>query len=77
VLRYRARERPEALARIAEALGGGDAADAIARLIGELGLPRRLAEYRLSEADLAEAVRPLASEAYPAKDLLGILHAAM
>jgi maleylacetate reductase len=87
VMRYLAPRTARAQARIAGALGvdtGGmtaeeaaaRAADAVADLIARLDLPRQLAAYDLTESDLAEAVRPMASDEYPADDLLGILRAA-
>jgi hypothetical protein len=76
VIRLRAAERPSAMARIALALGGEPAA-AVEALIADLGLPRRLAPYGLGEADLAEAVRPLATDRYPADALIAVLRAAM
>jgi alcohol dehydrogenase class IV len=87
VMRYVARDTAAAQARIAEALGvdtrrlsveqaAGRAADAVAELIARLGQPTHLAEYRLSEADLAAAVAPVASPEHPAEDLLAIFHAA-
>ena len=42
-----------------------------------LGLPQHLAAYKLSDADLREAVRPVASAENPEADLLGILRAAL
>jgi alcohol dehydrogenase class IV len=76
VMRVRAREAPRAMARIAEALGAPDAADAVAALVAELDLPRHLGPFGLTDADLAEAVRPLAGEGRPAADLVAILRAA-
>lgn len=64
------------MARMAYALSAADAADAVERLVAELGLPNRLSAYGLSEDDLAEAVRPLATEARPAAELVAILRAA-
>ena len=76
VLRVLAPRFPEAAARIAEVLGGGDAASAVADLVAALGLPRRLSAWNLSDEDLAEAVRPVATPEHPAEELLGILRAA-
>lgn len=76
VLRYLAPRHPEPLARVAEALGGRDAADAVADLVARLRLPRHLAAWNLSEAQLREAVRPLASPEHPEEDLVRILVAA-
>ena len=47
------------------------------RLVSQLGLPNHLASYKLSDADLREAVRPVASAENPEADLLGILRAAL
>jgi alcohol dehydrogenase class IV len=87
VMRYLAQRQPLPLARAAAALGvdtaemparlaASRAADAVADLIHALGLPRHLAAYNLSEADLESAARPVASEEYPFDDLLAIYHAA-
>ncbi|HUX88043.1 MAG TPA: iron-containing alcohol dehydrogenase [Chloroflexota bacterium] len=87
VMRYLAPRTAPAQARIAEALGADVAgrsveaaapyaAAAVADLIAQLGLPRHLGAYKLTEEDLLEAVRPVASAEYPVADLLGILHAA-
>jgi hypothetical protein len=40
-------------------------------------LPRHLAAWNLSEAELAEAVRPVASAEHAESELLGILRAAL
>ncbi|MBV9328516.1 MAG: iron-containing alcohol dehydrogenase [Chloroflexi bacterium] len=87
VMRYLADRDPKPLARAATALGvdtaemptdlaARRAADAVADLIRALDLPRHLAEYGLSQADLEAAARPMASEAYPFEDLVGIYRAA-
>ena len=55
----------------------GPAADGVAHLISQLGLPNHLAAYELSEDDLREAVRPVASADRSENDLLGILRAAL
>lgn len=88
VMRYLCPRSRPAQARIAEALGVDTrempveqaalcAADAVSDLIGALGLPQHLAQYRLTEADLVAAAQPVASEAYPLDDLVGIYRAAM
>jgi alcohol dehydrogenase class IV len=77
VLRVLAPRAPGAAARIAAALGGPDAATAVGDLVAALGLPRHLSAWNLSEADLEEAVRPVASAEHPAGELLGILRAAL
>jgi maleylacetate reductase len=78
VMRYLAPRQPAAMACIADALGGGsDASSGVADLIAALGLPHHLGAYGLSEADLIEAARPVASEAYPFEDLVAIYRAAL
>jgi alcohol dehydrogenase len=87
VMRYLAPRTSEAQARIAAALGvetaglspaqaAGAAADAVEDLIVRLGLPRHLRDYGLSEADLVDAIAPIATESDPASELLEILHRA-
>jgi alcohol dehydrogenase class IV len=79
VLRYLAARRPEPMRRIAEALGAADAADAadaVAQLVAALGLPQHLSAWDLTDDDLLEAVRTVASDEYPESDLLDILRAA-
>jgi alcohol dehydrogenase len=87
VMRYLLPRTVAVQARIAAALGvdtrglseaeaAGHAADAVADLIARLGLPRHLAAYGLTEEDLVEAARPIATEACPLDDLVGILRAA-
>lgn len=77
VLRHLAPGAPAAMARIAAALGAADAAEGVARLVAELGLPRHLSAWKLSEADLAEAARPLVSAEHPEAALASILRAAL
>jgi alcohol dehydrogenase len=77
VMRYLAPRAPETMRRIAEALEAPTAAEGVSRLIAQLELPQHLAEYRLSEADLREAARPVASAENPEEDLVGILRAAL
>ena len=80
VMRYLAPRTSAAQERMAAALGAADgrcAADAVADLIVALGLPTHLSAYGLSDADLEEAARPVASEAYPLDDLVAIYHAAL
>jgi alcohol dehydrogenase class IV len=69
-------EAPKAEARIAEALGASDAADGVAELVAQLGLPRHLSEWNLSDADLVEAARAVATAEHPEADLVAILRAA-
>jgi maleylacetate reductase len=75
-VRYLAPRAPETMKRIAEALEAPTAAEGISRLIAELELPQHLATYRLSDADLREAARPVASDEHPEEDLVAILRAA-
>jgi maleylacetate reductase len=88
VMRYLAPRTVEAQARIAAALGVDTrempaaraavcAADAVADLVRQLGLPDRLAPYGLSEADIEAAARPVASDELPLDDLIGIYRAAL
>ena len=77
VLRYLAPRHPGVMARIAGALGAPHAADGVADLVARLDLPRHLSAWNLSEADLVEAARPLATPDHPEADLLAILHAAL
>jgi len=76
-MRYVAPRAPETMKRIADALDASDAADGVARLIFRLGLPNHLAAYKLSDADLREAVRPVANSENSEDALLGILRAAL
>ncbi len=76
VMRYLAPRKAEALSRISRALGADDAASAVQSLIAALGLPQHLAAYGLSDDDLHEAVKPLASKDAPAEALFGLLKAA-
>jgi alcohol dehydrogenase class IV len=86
VMRYRARTQAGRLALMAPAMGvarpgasevdlASAAADAVAALISELGLPHHLGAYRLTEDQLRAAAQPLAKQ-HSIEDLLGILHAA-
>ena len=88
VMRYLAPRTRPAQARIAQALGvdvrempveqaAACASDAVADLIRRLDLPHHLAAYGLSPADLEAAARPVASEAFPFEDLVGIYRAAL
>jgi len=77
VLRYLAPRAPQAMARIAAALGAESAADGVAGLVAELDLPRHLSTWNLSDADLREAARPVASPEHPEADLVAILRAAL
>jgi alcohol dehydrogenase class IV len=77
VLRRLAPRAPPAARRIAEALGASDAAAGVAELVAALGLPRHLAAYALSDADLAAAARDVATPDHPEAELLGILRDAL
>src|SRR6267378_2322600 len=77
VLRYLTPRAPETMKRIAEALDAPTAAEGVSRLVSQLGLPNHLAAYELSDADLHEAVRPMASAERSEDDLLDILRAAL
>jgi alcohol dehydrogenase len=88
VMRYLAPRTAAAQARIAAALGvdvsklpveqaASCASEAVAVLIQRLRLPRRLGAYGLSDDDLVAAARPVASDAYPLEDLVGIYRAAL
>ncbi|HZQ74103.1 MAG TPA: maleylacetate reductase [Burkholderiales bacterium] len=64
-LRYNADAAPEAMARIARALGAADAPQAIWEMEKKLGLPLRLADLGMKESDVERAAK-IASEApYP------------
>jgi maleylacetate reductase len=77
VLRVLAPRAPAAAARIAQALDGVDAATAVADLVAALGLPRHLAAFGLSDAELVEAARPVASAEHPREEPVRILRAAL
>jgi alcohol dehydrogenase len=88
VMRYLAPGTAPAQARIAEALGAdirgctveqaaARAADAVADLVAQLDLPAHLSAYGITESDLDEAVRPVASGSHPAPALMDIFLAAM
>jgi alcohol dehydrogenase class IV len=88
VMRYLGPRSAHVQARIAAALGvdvaempvelaAGCAADAVSELVEALGLPRHLAAYGLSEADLLEAAKPVASADYPLEDLVAIYRSAL
>jgi maleylacetate reductase len=88
VMRYLAPRTAPAQAGLAEALGievrempleraAACASDAVADLIGRLDLPTHLAAYGLCQADLEAAARPVASDAFPFEDLVGIYQAAL
>ncbi len=81
VMRFYVKRKPEALERIAAALGAdastpASAAAAVSALIAELGLPQHIASYGLTQEDLVEAVKPVAGPDASAEELLGIVKAA-
>lgn len=65
VMAYNAATAPEAMARIAEALGGTDAPAAVCDLIAEAGGPTALRDLGLAEEDLARAAELATAEPYP------------
>ena len=77
VLRYLAPRAPEVAARIAAALDADDASAGVAKLVEQLGLPRHLGDWKLTEAQLETAAREAATEQHPQAALLAILHAAL
>ncbi|MFL5272928.1 MAG: iron-containing alcohol dehydrogenase, partial [Anaeromyxobacteraceae bacterium] len=77
VLRRLAPHAPGPARRIAEALEASDAATGVAELVAALDLPRHLAAWGLSEADLVSAARDVATPEHPEEELLGILRAAL
>jgi alcohol dehydrogenase len=77
VVRYLAPRAAETMKRIAEAFEAPTAVEGISRLIAELELPQHLAAYRLSDAELREAARPVASAENSEDDLVAILRAAL
>jgi maleylacetate reductase len=80
VMRYQAGRLPDRLADLSGATGSGGgplaAADDVAALIAELGLPRHIAEYGIGEPELRTAAEELAGE-HTADDLLAIYRAAL
>src|SRR3954464_8077999 len=64
-LRYNHAAAPEAMARISRALGKTDAARGVYELEEQLGLPMRLADIGLKEADLERAARIAVQAPYP------------
>ncbi|MBV9119410.1 MAG: iron-containing alcohol dehydrogenase [Chloroflexi bacterium] len=85
VIRYRGQRQPDQAARLARAMGaanpaplghGNGPADAVFELIGSLGLPQRLRDFNLTDSQLQAAAQSLASDTYPAADILAIYRAA-
>ncbi len=77
VLRYLAPRSPRASERIAEALGASDAAAGVEDLLDRLDVPRHLAAWELSDAQLAAVARAAAGPEHSEADLLAVLHAAL
>ncbi len=64
-LRYNQSAAPEAMARISKALGKTDPARGLHELEEKLGLPMRLADIGMKEADLERAARIATEAPYP------------
>jgi maleylacetate reductase len=64
-IRYNSEAAPHAMARIAKAMGAADAALGLHDLEKKLGLPMRLADIGMKEADLERAARIAAEAPYP------------
>ncbi len=64
-VRYNQDAAPEAMARIRKAIGMGDAATSIYDLEAKLGIPMRLADIGMKEADIERAARIAAEAPYP------------
>lgn len=75
VLHYQAARQPERVAELSLATGGA-AADDVACLIAELGLPRHIAMYGIGEPELRVAAGELAGQ-HTADHLLAIYLAAL
>ena len=76
VMRYLAPSHPEQMKDLATATGGEDAAASVQSLIGELGLPKHIAEFGIGATELRQAASELAGK-YPEADLLKIYTAAL
>ncbi len=82
VLRYRIGRQADRLAQVAMAMGGppeaAQAPERAAALIRDLGMPSRIGDFGLGDADLEVAAAAVAkSLRYPADDLLAIYRAAL
>jgi alcohol dehydrogenase class IV len=64
-VRYNQDSAPEAMQRIERAIGAADAAGGIFDLEKKLGLPLRLADIGMKEADLERAARIATEAPYP------------
>ena len=79
VARFNLAAAPEARARLAEALGAHDPADALARMVQGFPIPQRLRDVGFSEAKIADAAAQVAALAIKvprpvsAEDARGIL----
>jgi alcohol dehydrogenase class IV len=79
VLRYRARREGDRIDSLARAGGLGENAEGAAAAIGDfiqrLDLPHHLAQFALTESDIARAAQGVGHD-YPVEDLIQIYHAA-
>ena len=64
-MRYNAEAAPEAMRRVARALGAEDAPGAIWDLERSLGIPMKLSEIGMKQADLEKAARSASAAPYP------------
>lgn len=64
-VRYNAEAAPEAMTRIARALGSRDAAEGLYDLESKLGIPMRLAEIGMPESGLERAAKIAVEAPYP------------
>ena len=64
-MRYNQDAAPEAMARIRKSLGGQEAAKGLYELERQLGLPMRLSDIGMKEADLERAARLAVEAPYP------------
>jgi maleylacetate reductase len=83
VTRFNLAEAPEAHARLADALGSGDPADVLARMVQEFPIPHGLREVGFDSAKIDDAAAQVAALAIKAprpvsaEDAQGILKAAL
>ena len=82
VMRYRAERDPERSAVLDAALNridgrGLTAAERVAELVADLGLPRQIASFGVAAQDLRRAAEEIATADYPADDLSAIYLAAL
>jgi len=76
VMRYLAPSQPERMRQLAAATDSDDAAGAVKRLIGDLGLPQHISEFGIGEPELRAAASELEGK-FPEEDLLRIYIAAL